>query len=98
MYRVVFVGCGFAGLFAAKALRRAPVEVVMVDRRNRDLFQALIYQVATGVLTGPSRFLGRGRRQRTITKQPGARPHPRTPVARRVLAQATTEFETTRAR
>jgi NADH dehydrogenase len=51
MHRVVIVGCGFAGLFAAKALRRAPVEVVVVDRTNHHLFQALLYQVATGVLS-----------------------------------------------
>jgi NADH dehydrogenase len=50
MHRVVIVGCGFAGLFAAKALRRAPVEVVLVDRTNH-LFQPLLYQVATGVLS-----------------------------------------------
>jgi NADH dehydrogenase len=51
MYRVVIVGCGFAGLFAAKALRRAPVEVVVVDRTNHHLFQPLLYQVTTGVLS-----------------------------------------------
>ena len=51
MHRVVIVGCGFAGLSAAKALRRAPVEVVVVDRSNHHLFQALLYQVATGVLS-----------------------------------------------
>jgi len=51
MHRVVIVGCGFGGLFAAKALRRAPVEVVVVDRTNHHLFQALLYQVATGVLS-----------------------------------------------
>ena len=51
MHRVVVIGCGFAGLFAAKALRRAPVEVVVVDRTNHHLFQALLYQVATGVLS-----------------------------------------------
>jgi NADH dehydrogenase len=51
MHRVVVVGCGFAGLFAAKALRRAPVEVVVVDRTNHHLFQPLLYQVATGVLS-----------------------------------------------
>ena len=51
MHRVVIVGCGFAGLFAAKSLRRAPVEVVVVDRTNHHLFQALLYQVATGVLS-----------------------------------------------
>jgi NADH dehydrogenase len=43
--------CGFAGLFAADALRRAEVEVVVVDRTNHHLFQALPYQVATGVLS-----------------------------------------------
>src|SRR6186997_1256675 len=51
MHRVVIVGCGFAGLSAAKALRRAPVEVVVVDRTNHHRFQALLYQVATGVLS-----------------------------------------------
>jgi NADH:ubiquinone reductase (H+-translocating) len=51
MHRVVIVGCGFAGLSAAKALRRAPVEVVVVDRTNHHLFQPLLYQVATGVLS-----------------------------------------------
>jgi len=51
MHRVVIVGCGFAGLFAAKALRGAPVEVVVVDRTNHHLFQPLLYQVATGVLS-----------------------------------------------
>ncbi len=39
MHRVVVVGRGFAGLFAAMALRRAPVEVVVVDRTNHHLFQ-----------------------------------------------------------
>jgi NADH dehydrogenase len=44
---VVVVGAGFGGLRAAKALRRAPVNVVMVDRHNYHLFQPLLYQVAT---------------------------------------------------
>jgi NADH dehydrogenase len=51
MHRVVIIGAGFAGLFAAKALRKAPVEVVVVDRTNHHLFQPLLYQVATGVLS-----------------------------------------------
>ena len=51
MHRVVIVGCGFAGLSAAKALRRERVEVVVIDRANHHLFQALLYQVATGVLS-----------------------------------------------
>jgi NADH dehydrogenase len=49
--RVVIVGGGFGGLAAAKALRRAPVEVIVIDRRNYHLFQPLLYQVATSVLT-----------------------------------------------
>lgn len=50
-HRVVIVGGGFAGLTAARALRRAPVEVVLIDRRNFHLFQPLLYQVATGALS-----------------------------------------------
>jgi NADH dehydrogenase len=50
-HRVVIVGCGFAGLFATYALRRAPVTVTIIDRTNHHLFQPLLYQVATGVLS-----------------------------------------------
>ena len=50
-YRVVIIGGGFAGLAAAKALRKAPVEVTLIDRRNHHLFQPLLYQVATGGLS-----------------------------------------------
>jgi NADH dehydrogenase len=50
-HRVVIVGGGFAGLNAARGLRRAPVEVTLIDRRNFHLFQPLLYQVATGVLS-----------------------------------------------
>jgi NADH:ubiquinone reductase (H+-translocating) len=49
--RVVIVGGGFGGLTAARALRRAPVEVTVIDRRNFHLFQPLLYQVATGALS-----------------------------------------------
>src|SRR4051812_36659720 len=49
--RVVIVGGGFAGLNAARALRRAPVNVTLIDRRNFHLFQPLLYQVATGGLS-----------------------------------------------
>jgi NADH dehydrogenase len=49
--RVVIVGGGFGGLYAAQALGKAPVEVVLVDRRNFHLFQPLLYQVATGALS-----------------------------------------------
>ena len=48
---VVIVGGGFGGLTAARALRRAPVQVTMVDRRNHHLFQPLLYQVATAGLS-----------------------------------------------
>jgi NADH:ubiquinone reductase (H+-translocating) len=51
MHRVVIIGGGFAGLYAAKALKNAPVDVTLVDRRNFHLFQPLLYQVATGQLS-----------------------------------------------
>ena len=51
VHRVVIVGGGFGGLHAARALRRAQVEVTVVDRRNFHLFQPLLYQVATGSLS-----------------------------------------------
>src|SRR6267143_5158169 len=47
---VVVVGAGFGGLRAARALRKAPVDVVLVDRHNYHLFQPLLYQVATAGL------------------------------------------------
>jgi NADH:quinone reductase (non-electrogenic) len=50
-HSVVIVGAGFAGLRAARALRHAPVDVTVVDRANHHLFQPLLYQVATGVLS-----------------------------------------------
>jgi NADH:ubiquinone reductase (H+-translocating) len=50
-HRIVIVGGGFGGLAAAKALRDAPAEVTLVDRRNFHLFQPLLYQVATGSLS-----------------------------------------------
>jgi NADH dehydrogenase FAD-containing subunit len=49
--RVVIVGGGFAGLTAAKALGKTPAKVVLIDRTNHHLFQPLLYQVATSVLT-----------------------------------------------
>src|SRR5918994_368011 len=49
--RVVIVGSGFGGLFAAKALRRAPVDVTVIGKTSHHLFQPLLYQVATGILS-----------------------------------------------
>jgi NADH dehydrogenase len=50
-HRVVILGGGFGGLAAAKKLKRAPVEVILIDRRNFHLFQPLMYQGATGSLS-----------------------------------------------
>jgi NADH:ubiquinone reductase (H+-translocating) len=50
-HRVVIIGGGFAGLFAARALRRTPVDVTLVDRAAHHLFQPLLYQCATGILS-----------------------------------------------
>jgi len=60
--RVVIVGAGFGGLYAARALRGAPVRVTVIDRRNYHLFQPLLYQVATaalspGEIAGPIRAI-----------------------------------------
>jgi NADH dehydrogenase len=70
-HRVVIVGGGFGGLYAAKALARAPVDVTLVDRRNFHLFQPLLYQVATGALSpgdiaSPLRAVLRRQRNATV--------------------------------
>jgi NADH dehydrogenase len=49
--RVVVVGSGFGGLFAAQALRKAPVDVTLIGKTGHHLFQPLLYQVATGILS-----------------------------------------------
>jgi NADH dehydrogenase len=51
--RVVIIGGGFAGLWATRGLAKAPVEVMLLDRRNHHLFQPLLYQVATAGLSAP---------------------------------------------
>jgi NADH dehydrogenase len=61
-HRVVIVGGGFGGLYAARVLGRAPLSVTVIDRRNFHLFQPLLYQVATGALspgeiTSPLRYI-----------------------------------------
>ena len=65
--RVAIVGCGFGGLWAARELRRAPVELVVIDRNNYHLFQPLLYQVASAALAPadiaqPIRSILRGQR------------------------------------
>ncbi len=51
LHRVVIIGSGFGGLFAAKALKKAPVQVTIIDKTVQHLFQPLLYQVATGILS-----------------------------------------------
>ena len=68
---VVIIGAGFAGLAAAKALRRAPARVTVLDRSNHHLFQPLLYQVATSILSpahiaSPIRALLRGQRNTAV--------------------------------
>src|SRR5499425_1540142 len=68
---VVIVGGGFGGLAAAKALRKAPVQVILIDRTNHHLFQPLLYQVATSVLSpgqiaSPIRGILRKQRNTTV--------------------------------
>ena len=50
-HKVVVIGSGFGGLFGTKALRKAPVDVTMVAKTTHHLFQPLLYQVATGILS-----------------------------------------------
>src|SRR5690348_10548511 len=52
--RVLVIGCGFGGIEAVRALSKAPVEIVLVDRTNHHLFQPLLYQVATAGLSAPA--------------------------------------------
>lgn len=52
--KVVIIGCGFGGLWAARRLRREPVDVTVIDRTNHHLFTPLLYQVATAGLAAPA--------------------------------------------
>src|ERR1039458_7472874 len=70
-HRVVIVGGGFAGLYAAKRLGKAPLALTLIDRRNFHLFQPLLYQVATGGLSPgeiafPLRVVLRGHRNTEV--------------------------------
>src|ERR1700754_235254 len=69
--QVVIVGAGFGGLEAAKALRRAPVDITVLDRQNHHCFQPLLYQVATAALSPaevawPIRHILRRERNATV--------------------------------
>src|ERR1700735_4456019 len=71
MANVVIVGGGLGGLAAAKALRKAPARVILIDRANHHLFQPLLYQVATSVLTpeqigSPLRGILRNQKNTTV--------------------------------
>src|ERR1700751_160793 len=71
MKRIVIIGAGFAGLAAAKALRHANANVLVIDRANYNLFQPLLYQVATTVLSpsqvaSPIRGLLKNQRNTTV--------------------------------
>jgi len=71
MKRIVIIGAGFAGLAAAKALRYAKADVLVIDRTNHNLFQPLLYQVATTVLSpaqiaSPIRGLLKNQRNTTV--------------------------------
>jgi NADH dehydrogenase len=71
MKRIVIIGAGFAGLAAAKALRRVNADILVIDRTNHNLFQPLLYQVATTVLSpaqiaSPIRALLKNQRNTTV--------------------------------
>jgi NADH:ubiquinone reductase (H+-translocating) len=68
---VVVIGAGFGGLYAARALNRAPIDVTVIDRTNHHCFQPLLYQVATATLaatdiTAPIRWLLRNQRNARV--------------------------------
>jgi len=69
--KVVIVGAGFGGIEAAKALKRAPVDITLIDRTNHHTFQPLLYQVATAALSPaevawPIRHILRGQKNATV--------------------------------
>jgi NADH dehydrogenase len=82
-HRVLIIGGGFGGLYCARALRRSPVDVTLIDRHKFHLFQPLLYQVATGPLSAAniqelasqarSPEEGENLLKSTTEQQPGAR-------------------------
>src|SRR6516165_12684320 len=92
--RVVIVGGGFAGLFAARALGKAPLQVTLIDRAEHHLFQPMLYQFATGILSegkiaAPLRQLLRKHRnvEFVIAEVTGIDPERRRVQARRPLGE-----------
>ena len=70
-HSVVVVGAGFAGLELVNRLDGAPVQITLIDRRNHHLFQPLLYQVATGILSEgevspPTRYVLRKHRRTNV--------------------------------
>lgn len=93
-HRVVILGGGFGGLSAAQKLKRAPVDVTLIDRRNFHLFQPLMYQVATGSLSpgeiaAPLRGVLSGQKNTQVLLGEAADIDP---VARKVILQDGGEF------
>ena len=73
--RIVIIGAGFAGLSAARTLRKADAEIFLIDRRNHHVFKPLLYQVATAALSPaqiaqPIRAIMRKRGDMTMRQQP----------------------------
>src|SRR5437773_7551163 len=69
--RIIIVGGGFGGLAAARALRKAPARVLLIDKTNHHVFQPLLYQVATSILSpehigAPIRHVLRGQANTTV--------------------------------
>jgi NADH:ubiquinone reductase (H+-translocating) len=93
--RVVIIGGGFAGLFATRALRRAPVDITLIDQAEHHLFQPLLYQCATGILSegkiaAPLREVLRryANVECVMAEITGVDPDARRVLARRPLGQA----------
>jgi NADH:ubiquinone reductase (H+-translocating) len=79
--RIVIIGGGFGGLYAARALRNAPADVIVIDRTNHHVFQPLLYQVATATLTptdiaAPIRWLLRSQRNTDVVMAQVTSIHP----------------------
>src|SRR3984957_3296060 len=92
--QVVIIGGGFAGLFAARMLARAPVQVTLIDRAEHHLFQPMLYQCATGILSEgkiatPLRELLRKHRniEFVIAEANGIDPGQRRVLARRPMGE-----------